>query len=412
MTYDHDGDANTPEIAIAPIPIESPRKPVLSIANASRETASFEVPEVNSAQHTTNAGGNLVVPISFTVTDEWGVDATEFVLITITDDDDIPVAGADLTRQVASGDFVRLNANMSSDADPDDVLAYQWRYVGIVDTHPKTQDRAPMSAAERAQGFIEGQWFPDTGTGIYDAHAGGRLKQADTAYPYFDAPRLSGFTSVKLEFELVATDEAGQASKPAYVTVTVVTEFYSGLITGPDYCTDKSLGGPATFAFDSDGDGVADTCSLNTTRRATVARQNALEMLDALNPEDFEATPPPPPVDPAKAGTFFSGVITGPNLCTNLSLGGPTTYAFDSDGDGVADVCSLPYARQEAENRQKALEDFDSDPQYLEALAAACRALGSLDFGDDPRDLATDLCNLQAPQPRGTALPTLANEAA
>ena len=44
-------------------------------------------------------------------------------------------------------------------------------------------------------------------------------------------------------------------------------------------------------------------------------------------------------VDPAAADELFSGVITGPNFCANNSLGGATTYAFDSDSD--SGICSL-----------------------------------------------------------------------
>ena len=267
------------------------------------------------------------------------------------------------------------------------------------------------------------------------------------AFPYFDAPRLTHFHSVEFQFRLTVTDNDDLTSTDS-VTVTVVTEFYSGQITGPDFCTGKSLGGPATQAFDSDEDGVSDTCSLTTTRRATVARQNALETLAALNPETFSVylhgttaaerdapvvgtcrsaprglgdsqaellsdscgkgvvSSPPAPVDPAVADTFFSGVITGPNYCTNLSLGGPTTYAFDSDGDDIADTCSLPYTRREAVARQNALVKFETDAQYGDALAASCTALGTIDFGDNPRDLATDLCNPRPPAPKGEALPT------
>ena len=116
---------------------------------------------------------------------------------------------------------------------------------------------------------------------------------------------------------------------------------------------------------------------------------------------------PPAPHDPATADVFFSGIITGPNFCTNLSLGGPQTYAFDSDGDGVADVCSLPYTRREAVARQAALEMFDKHSQYASALAAACTALGSTDFGDSEADLAKDECNPEVRKPDlGGALPT------
>ena len=77
-----------------------------------------------------------------------------------------------------------------------------------------------------------------------------------------------------------------------------------------------------------------------------------------------------------------------------MSLGGPRTYAFDSDKDGVADVCSLPYTRREAIARQNALETF-STPQAVfdSALALACRELGSTTFeGDSVGDMARDAC--------------------
>ena len=185
--------------------------------------------------------------------------------------------------------------------------------------------------------------------------------------------------------------------------------FYSGIIDGPDFCLNRSFGGPTTYAHDSNGDGVADVCSLPRTRREAAARQQALEDI-ALLPrfrESFNAylaeeclsvpetlgepdkepadecqqhrersanapadTGSPPPVSttpeppdgngrsPDEAGDdlFYSGVINGPNFCFNHSLGGPTTYAHDSNGDGVADVCSLPRTRREAAARQQALE--------------------------------------------------------
>ena len=215
----------------------------------------------------------------------------------------------------------------------------------------------------------------------------------------------------------------------------------AGPIPGPDFCTNLSLGGPRTYAFDSDGDGIADTCSLRDTRRATVARQKALETLATLNPEEFRAavlkecegeeflktdfgdaaadlandvcqseqvSPPPPPVDPAAAQVFFSGIIDGPNFCTNRSLGGSRTYAFDSDNDDIADACALPYTRREAVARQRALEAaFANHPQFKATLAFACAALGTLDFSDDPEDLAVDACN-PPPDPSdfGQPLPT------
>ncbi|MCY3891378.1 MAG: SpoIID/LytB domain-containing protein [bacterium] len=189
--------------------------------------------------------------------------------------------------------------------------------------------------------------------------------------------------------------------------------FYSGVIDGPDFCLNFSLGGPTTYAFDSDDNGIADVCSLPTTRRVAVARQNALQDLkdfgdarqvfaDRLAEEcrsllsatfgepeqeavdecaqyrDVQANPSTAPVPPTSPGPetepadnngspmtaddemFYSGAIDGPDFCLNFSLGGPTTYAFDSDDNGIADVCSLPTTRRVAVARQRALEHLES----------------------------------------------------
>ena len=248
----------------------------------------------------------------------------------------------------------------------------------------------------------------------------------------------------------------------ATVVVTVVNSYFSGVIDGPDYCANLSLGGPQTHPLDSGEDGVADTCSLKDTRRAAVARQNALETLAALNPDAFAialhgdpddpdtedvdestegtcATAPtdlgdadddladdvcgraerdenpersvsslPLPVDPSLAARFFSGVIDGPSFCANRSLGGPATYAYDRDEDGVADTCSLPYTRREAVARQRALEAaFATHPQFPAALATACTALGTLNFGDPPTALTQDACNPSpADSEKGQPLPS------
>ena len=404
---------------------------MLSIDGAFSQDASFAVPEVK-ASHTTMENVDpdgagplaaideaLVVPIAFTVIDQWQVKTTRIVIVFIVNNDDLPVANAGPSQQVTPGSFVRLNGAGSSDSDPGDRLTYAWTYTGI-ETDPRTENRPAITSTEVGLGYVECKWFPydatdDDGTcddgaavGTYSADAGGALKNANTAFPYFDAPRLGGFSSVKLTFSLVVTDGAATtdgaddnpSARPSTVTITITDGFYSGNVTGPDFCLAQSLGGPTTYPFDSDFDGVADTCSLNTTRRATVARQNALETLGRPDPDTFKnhlhgatldlndpPTPadatddtvipsqcalaprnlgdsagdlandscgrvgsfnrvvssPPRPIDPAKADEFFSGVITGPNFCANNSLGGATTYAFDSDGDGVADICSLPF---------------------------------------------------------------------
>ncbi len=355
------------------------------------------------------------------------------------------------------------------------------------------------------------------------------LKGISSAYPWFDAPNLTGFNNIKLTFTLTVTDNdddprfelngnlidpvTGEAytadpesdplpaeSDTDTVTITIVNRYFSGNIPGPDFCTGQSLGGPATYPFDDDRDGVADTCALNTTRRATVARQNALETLANLNPNEFSAavvgvcnaplfkqtnygddpadlesdvcetnrvTPPPAEVDPAIADVFYSGTITGPDFCTNHSLGGARTYAHDIDGDDVADQCSLATTKREAIARQNGLNSFivsfsaaeqtrhdeltellelrvldslsqeqidrlaelnaayasefddvsadrtinsddeaasvqaaidglagksDNANRYSNAVDAACRALGSRDFGDAASALARDAC--------------------
>ncbi len=189
--------------------------------------------------------------------------------------------------------------------------------------------------------------------------------------------------------------------------------FYSGVVTGPDFCAEMSLGGARLFAHDSDDDGVADVCSLPYTRREAIARQNAVEALsvqhaaefarlvnaacaitegDAACGGDMTASPPAVPIN--DGGPFYSGIITGPSFCANRSLGGPTTYPHDSDGDGVSDVCVLPYTRREAIARQLAGDILAaSNPaDFARELASACRGLTGADYGDDPADLANDAC--------------------
>ena len=102
------------------------------------------------------------------------------------------------------------------------------------------------------------------------------LLGVNTSRPIFTAPQLGGLDSVQLTFTLTVDDRGGGTNRDT-VTVTVTGRFYSGpVIDGPYFCTNHSLGGPRTYAFDSDGNGVADICSLPYTRREAVARQNAL----------------------------------------------------------------------------------------------------------------------------------------
>ncbi|WP_419929010.1 fibronectin type III domain-containing protein [Candidatus Poriferisocius sp.] len=209
-----------------------------------------------------------------------------------------------------------------------------------------------------------------------------------------------------------------------------------------DFCLRLSLGGPVTYPFDSNGDGVADICSLNTTRRATAARQNALEQLASEfplyfgqlwadeclrvdqsygepvhEPRDECAAPrlaratgrPIPPVPRPRFVVettnpfFFSGpVITGPSFCLNFSFGGPITYPFDSDNDGVADICSLPTTRRATVARQKAFDRLavEQDGLYEVFFSIECRRVPAT-FGN-PEAEASDEC---APHRDGTGIP-------
>ena len=63
--------------------------------------------------------------------------------------------------------------------------------------------------------------------------------------------------------------------------------FYSGIITGPSFCANHSLGGPTTYPHDDDKDGTADVCALPYTRREAIARQLAGDILAATYPSDF-----------------------------------------------------------------------------------------------------------------------------
>ena len=387
------------------VPLENP---TVELMNTDSATVSFASPQVA-------ANGQREIHLALTVADQWGVGDTDYVTVTILGRNERPIADAGTDQIVEPGAIVQLDGTNSIDPDPGTFLEWSWAYTGLATTPPISErPLTPYQEIVALRGFV-----PD-GTDYSDLDP---LVNGHTPLPSFTAPELGGLVSVQLTFTLTLFDRAGGRDTDT-VTVTVTGRFFSGNIDGPDFCTNLSLGGPRTYAFDSDGDSVADVCSLPYTRREAVARQNALVTLASLDQPRFQAAvlaacgqltgdfgddqddldadacetrrvaDPPPPVDPALANQFFSGVIDGPDFCTNLSLGGPRTYAFDSDGDDVADVCSLPTTRREAVARQNALETFTT-PQavFNSAVALACRELGSITFeGDAPRDLARDAC--------------------
>ena len=479
--------------------MQEPKRPLFELNGALTDTVSFDVPNLETGM---DAGTILL----FSVIDSNGVASAQIVYVYVSADDDAPNADAGADQQVDPEAFVRLNGSASSDPDVGDKVSYSWTYVGAT-MDPAPDERSPLSADEidELNGWILKKDATATGGFTYIVKADGtradnvedsdfgKLQSTDTAYPYLDAPDLSGFNNLKLTFRLRVSDSGGtdldndgtiattavddqdetmlkidlngdcdaldtdvdgvveanvNGSDCDTVTVTVVNRYFSGNVTGPDFCVGPSLGGPSTYPFDSDGDGVADTCSLNTTRRATVARQNALETLANLNPIEFRdavnaecnapgfkqrdfgddpadletdvcetgrVTPPPAAADPATAEEFFSGIITGPDFCTNHSLGGARTYAHDSDGDGVADQCSLSTTKREAVARQQALEEFIVSFTGADELAALNRLIELDDDGsstrstdnteDEYQELIDDHINATATDLTGTGDP-------
>ena len=422
--------------------------------------------------------------------------------------DPVPPSASAGSGQVVAPESTVILSGSSAGFDEDTTQTYAWT-VKSVSTSPGPEtlnSRASVKVHEDLNSFIEaanGANYTNTGdvdstttdtainaedilTSIPASAGTPDNDVAEGQFQWFEAPKLSaGLKYAQITFTVTATgtiDGTAGSTRTGDVTITVADTFFSSYIDGPNYCYNRSLGGPTTEPHDSTGDGVANVCSLKTTRRAAVASQNALEQLVALGstlsrqvagantPDDntddvsidvdledlvlgytwdagtpnddtddvefdgtcamakklapdtedadacdddaTELTPLPDPVDPADAAMFYSGVITGPDFCTNRSLGGAQTFAHDSDDpkDGVADVCSLHTTRREAIARQLALEMFRTDPhpQYNNALAAACAALGSETYGADADALAKDGCSIPPGTPEaqpGNELP-------
>ena len=303
---------------------------------------------------------------------------------------------------------------------------------GTASATPATTPSAPTVTATGSPGEIEVSWTAgdDGGSAVTAWHYRMRFGAGD----YGDWTAASADTSsmtfsgldtgtgvLTYTFQVRAVNAIGEgASGTSNDAMPAMASpengvFYSGVITGPDFCADRSLGGAHQVAYDGDGDGVADVCSLPFTRREAIARQNAVDALAVQNADAYwalvnaacalvegegdcggetQADPPAVPVN--DGGPYYSGIITGPNFCANrqLTLGGPATYPHDGDGDGVADVCALPYTRREGIARQIAGDTLAaSNPSdFRRELASACRGLTGANYGDDPDDLARDAC--------------------
>ena len=227
--------------------------------------------------------------------------------------------------------------------------------------------------------------------------------------------------AVLLAPQLVSSQTAVAQSHPVNDPL-----FFSGpVITGPEYCLNRSFGGPVTYPHDGDGDGIADVCSLPRTRRAAAARQNALERLgeeqsQRLQQMFLEECPKVPATfgetkaeakDECATGVlrqtqignrrsadslFFSGpVVTGPEYCLNRSFGGPVTYPHDGDGDGIADVCSLPRTRRAAAARQNALERLgEEQSDRLQRLSAEECSNVPATFGETKAEAKDECVNV------------------
>ncbi|WP_420432672.1 fibronectin type III domain-containing protein [Candidatus Poriferisocius sp.] len=279
------------------------------------------------------------------------------------------------------------------------------------DTEPETSEPEPDTAEPEDTEPETSEPEPDTAE-PEDTEPETSEPEPDTAEPE-DTGLEPGSEPEPTEPE--PTEPEPTADEPAAPVVVPPDDglFYSGVITGPTFCIGLWLGGPTTFPHDSNGDGVADVCSLPYTRREAIARQQAMIALANHHADLYtmlvnaacaategtaacggETLGAAPTVPPAGSGFYSGEVITGPGFCANRSLGGPTTYPHDSNGDGVADVCSLPYTRREAIARQLAGDILAATfpEQFQIRIRNSCRALANADYGDNPADLAKDAC--------------------
>ncbi len=379
------------------------------------------------APELTATAGDEMVALSWTSTGDGGSPITAWHVRT-GDGDWVPMAADDTGVPVPN-----LTNGTSYTFEVRAVNAMGEGAVATESATPATVPSAPEVTVTAGDGEISVTWAStgDGGSSITAWQHRTRIgvgDWGDWVTMAADAPGTtltgldSGTGTVAYTFEVRASNAVGDGEVATTDEVTpteastVGDDYYSGVVTGPSFCAEFSLGGARLFALDSDGDGVADTCSLPYTRREAIARQNTVVTLANLYPDQYRAlvnaacatldgdepcggdtlaAPAYAPVD--DGGPYYSGIITGPSYCANRSLGGPTTYPLDSDGDGVADVCSLPYSRREAIARQMAGDTLAA--MYLQRfnreLAEECRRLAGSTYGDDPQDLANDVCSPQ-----------------
>ena len=251
--FDSDGDALTYEWIEVDDDGDPVEEPTVELINPDEATVSFEVPELR--------GGQKVIILQLTVTDTWGVFDTDTVTITVLGRNENPTADAGPDQRVPARTNVELDGTDSFDPDPGDLFTFSWELTGLTFT-PSTRV-APLSTADQAA--LDDFW-----------PAGGEyptvLSASRTARPRFRTPALIDLTSVRLTFTLTVTDREGRSHEDE-VHITVVGRYFSGVVTGPNFCVNHSLGGALTYPLDTDRDGIADICSLPYTRREAVARQ-------------------------------------------------------------------------------------------------------------------------------------------
>ncbi|WP_420432659.1 fibronectin type III domain-containing protein [Candidatus Poriferisocius sp.] len=397
---------------------------VNDVGDGAEGSASATPATVPAAPEVTATAGDGEVTVSWTAGDHGGSAVTAWHLQV--DDGEPAALAADASSHTVEGldNGTSYSFSVLAVNDVGDGAA------GSASATPATTPAAPTVTAVGSDGEIAVSWTAgdDGGSAVTAWHYRTKIGVGDygdwtEAAADASSVTLSGLNSgtgaLSYTFEVrgvngVGDGEAGTSNEALPIAAPPVNGvFYSGVVTGVDFCADMSLGGARLYAHDSDGDGVADVCSLPYTRREAIARQNAVEALVVQFAPEYKAlvaaacaasegdescgegmTIAPPAVPINDGGPFYSGVITGPSFCANRSLGGPTTYPHDGDGDGVSDVCALPYTRREAMARQLAGDILAAShsSDFRRELTAACRGLTGADYGDDAEDLARDAC--------------------
>jgi len=332
---DHDGDGNTPTITVL---TDQPKDGTYTITGFGFDPDGGSTTSVwaqVNAEGVVNPGDDGYVPltgafsnsVSFDIPDDKEITSVTLAFSVFDDEnsfdsksvtvnidrtpDPVPPSASAGSGQVVAPETTVILTGSSAGFDADTTTTYAWTVVSV-STSPGPERlnlRASMKVHEDLNSFIEAANANNyTNTGVIDEAANTAGTEAVNAediltsipasadataddvasgqFQWFEAPKLSaGLKFAQITFRVTATGTIGgtaDSTRTGDVTITVATDFFSSYIDGPNYCRNLSFGGPTTEPHDSNGDGVADVCSLTTTRRETVARQNALEALVSL----------------------------------------------------------------------------------------------------------------------------------